>query len=62
MLFGLVRWGSRAGQTAQRAHVQHLAERAAELEIVAERFKAAGNEELAAYFAKEAASMREAGA
>jgi len=52
----------RPGADAQRADLQHLAERAAELEAAAERFRLAGNENMAASLAEEAAELRRAGA
>ena len=57
----LWRRGLRAEQDAQRASVQHLAERAAQLEQAAERFRLAGDEKLAASFAEDAAKLRRAG-
>jgi hypothetical protein len=62
MIIGFLRRGSRAGQAAQRARVQHLAERAVQLEEAAERFKLEGNEKMAASFARQAAELRRAGA
>jgi hypothetical protein len=47
---------------AQRAEVQELAERAAELDKAAERFRRAGDEKTAASFAEQAAELRRAGA
>lgn len=62
MILGFVRRGSWAGQAAQRTRVQHLADRAVQLEDAAERLKLAGNEEMAASFAKQATELRRAGA
>ena len=47
---------------AQRAGMQELSERAAELEKAAERFRLAGDEKMAASFAEQAAALRRAGA
>lgn len=47
-------------QVARR--VQHLAERAVQLEQAAERFRLAGDTKMADSFAKQAAEMRRAGA
>lgn len=53
---------SRAVLDAQSARVQQLAERAAQLEEAAERFRRAGDEQTAASFAEQAAELRRAGA
>jgi hypothetical protein len=62
MLDAVWRGTSRAELNAQKARVQYLAERAAQLEQAAERFKQAGDEKTAASFAQEAAELRRAGA
>jgi hypothetical protein len=61
-VFFSFRRAARVQQTVQRAQVQDLAARAAQLEEAAERFKREGNEKLAASFAAQAAEMRRAGA
>jgi hypothetical protein len=56
------RGNARAVLDAQRAGMQELSERAAELEKAGERFRLAGDEETAASFAEQAAALRRAGA
>jgi hypothetical protein len=62
MLDAVWRGNARAVLDAQRAGMQELSERAAELEKAAERFKQAGDEKTAASFAEQAAELRRAGA
>jgi hypothetical protein len=56
------RGNARAVLDAQRAGMQQLSDRAAELEKAAERFRLAGDEKTAASFAEQAAALRRAGA